>query len=134
MPCPVISARPSPQLPLAIIDAAAAVVRAKSSAWPLPLACRSWQSEKCLTRHRHVSQIGGKTSDPAACLRATPSRQLPIELAREKRIYVTAPSAKVRPPDPRPRYGFPPANAGALGAAGSVLLFVKFVRSPRCTR
>ena len=63
---------------------------------------------------------------------ATPSRQLPIELAREKRTYVTAPSAKVRPPDPRPRYGFPPANAGALGAAQACSFFVKFVRSPRC--
>ena len=40
-----------------------------------------------------------------------------LSYSQEKRIYVTAPSAKVRPPDPRPRYGFPPANAGALGAA-----------------
>jgi hypothetical protein len=61
--------------------------------------------------------FSGKSELLRSRRRATPSRQLPIELAREKRIYVTAPSAKVRPPDPRPRYCFPPANAGALGAA-----------------
>ena len=77
---------------------------------------------------------GGDQVDHAIATLVLAFVTLPIELAREKRIYVTAPSAKVRPPDPRPRYGFPPANAGALGAAGSVLLFVKFVRSPRCTR
>jgi len=66
--------------------------------------------------------------------RATPSRQLPIELAREKRIYVTAPSAKSPSPGPPTPLWLSPSSCGRARGNGSVLLFVKFVRSLRCTR
>src|SRR6516162_975207 len=52
----------------------------------------------------------------------------------EAHPYTWPRAQKSVPRTPNPAMAFPQLIAGALGAAESLLLFVKFVRPPRCTR